>query len=114
MTLAVSRRGFIAGLCALVGGLVLDEGTGLFVPKRKIWVVGADLVSDQAATIVSNYLRDPESRAKLAMSMIMPLRSRLDYQRLARSLVQVQQLPDGALTYFDDQPFRFDHSMSKA
>jgi hypothetical protein len=38
-----ARRQFLKALGVLAAGLVLDEVTGLMVPRRKIWAVGAKL-----------------------------------------------------------------------
>jgi hypothetical protein len=105
-----TRRAFVTGLGALfVGTLVLPE-TDLFVPRRKIWVVGAKLETPSLCEppiplawppltheqIVTEYLATTETRLKLAVAMIMPLRRQLDYQAICRKVFQVEQLPDGA------------------
>lgn len=54
--------------------------------------------------IVSEYLKTIEGRRQLAMSMIAPIRRPLDYAQLSRSLIPVQQLPNGALPIYDKDP----------
>lgn len=51
--------------------------------------------------IISQYISSPAGRAKLAAAMIQPLRRQLDYQGIARKAFQVQQLPQGALPYYE-------------
>lgn len=39
----MNRRGFLTALGVLAAGLVLDEATGLLVPRKRFWQVGAKL-----------------------------------------------------------------------
>lgn len=50
-------------------------------------------------TIVK-YLASPAGRARLAASMVAPLRTGLDYQSIARKVFVVEQLPSGALPIY--------------
>lgn len=54
--------------------------------------------------IVSEYLKTAEGRQRLAVSMIEPLRRRIDYIGWSRSLFPIQQLPDGARPIYDKDP----------
>lgn len=51
--------------------------------------------------IVAEYLMTKAGRAKLAQSMIQPLRMRRDYTAIARKVFTIQQLPEGALPIYD-------------
>lgn len=46
----------------------------------------------------------PEGRAKIAMSMIQPLRTRRDYTAVARKTFLVEELPDGSQALYDKDP----------
>jgi hypothetical protein len=54
--------------------------------------------------IFNELLKTPAGRVKMAMSMIMPLRTRRDYASVARKAFLVEQLPDGALPLYDRDP----------
>lgn len=54
--------------------------------------------------IIGEYLKTAAGRAKLAASMIQPLRLRRDYSSVARKAFLVEQLPDGALPIYDKDP----------
>jgi hypothetical protein len=54
--------------------------------------------------IISEYIRTAAGRAKLAASMIQPLRLRRDYTAVGRKTFLVEQLPDGALPIYDKDP----------
>ena len=54
--------------------------------------------------IISDYVKTAAGRAKLAASMIQPLRMRRDYTSVARKAFLVEQLPDGALPIYDKDP----------
>lgn len=54
--------------------------------------------------IISNYLKTPAGRQKLAASMTQPLRTRRDYMSVGRKTFLVEQLPDGALPIYDKDP----------
>ena len=45
--------------------------------------------------IISEYIKTPQGRAKLAASMTQPLRTRRDYTSVGRKTFLVEQLPDG-------------------
>lgn len=55
-------------------------------------------------SIISEYIRTAAGRAKLAASMIQPLRLRRDYTAVGRKTFLVEQLPDGALPIYDKDP----------
>jgi len=54
--------------------------------------------------IIGDYIKTAAGRAKLAASMIQPLRLRRDYTSVARKAFLVEQLPDGALPIYDKDP----------
>lgn len=54
--------------------------------------------------IISDFIKTAAGRAKLAASMIQPLRLRRDYTSVARKAFLVEQLPDGALPIYDKDP----------
>ena len=59
---------------------------------------------EQKHEIISKYIKSPSGRAKLAASMIQPLRKRRDYSSVIRRAFFVEQLPDGALPIYDKDP----------
>jgi len=54
--------------------------------------------------IISDYIKTPQGRAKLAASMTQPLRLRRDYASVGYKTFLVEQLPDGALPIYDKDP----------
>jgi hypothetical protein len=54
--------------------------------------------------IIADYLKTAAGRAKLAASMVQPLRLRRDYTSVGRKTFLVEQLPDGALPIYDKDP----------
>ena len=54
--------------------------------------------------IIGEYIKTAAGRAKLAASMIQPLRLRRDYTAVGRKTFLVEQLPDGALPIYDKDP----------
>jgi hypothetical protein len=54
--------------------------------------------------IISDYIKTPTGRAKLAASMTQPLRTRRDYASVGRKTFLVENLPDGALPLYDKDP----------
>lgn len=54
--------------------------------------------------IIGEYIKTAAGRAKLAASMIQPLRTRRDYTSVGRKTFLVEQLPDGALPIYDKDP----------
>lgn len=54
--------------------------------------------------VISEYIKTAAGRAKLAASMIQPLRLRRDYSAVGRKTYLVEQLPDGALPIYDKDP----------
>ena len=53
--------------------------------------------------LISEYIKTPAGRAKLAASLTQPLRTRRDYTSVGRKTFLVEQLPDGALQSSDVQ-----------
>jgi len=54
--------------------------------------------------VISDYIKTASGRAKLAASMIQPLRTRRDYTSVCRKTFLVENLPDGALPIYDKDP----------
>jgi hypothetical protein len=54
--------------------------------------------------IIGDYMKTAAGRAKLAASMVQPLRLRRDYTSVGRKTFLVEQLPDGALPIYDKDP----------
>lgn len=54
--------------------------------------------------VIGEYIKTAAGRAKLAASMIQPLRERRDYTSVGRKTFLVEQLPDGALPIYDKDP----------
>lgn len=54
--------------------------------------------------IISDFIKTPGGRQKLAASMTQPLRTRRDYTSVGRRTFLVEQLPDGALPIYDKDP----------
>jgi hypothetical protein len=54
--------------------------------------------------IIAEYMKTASGRAKLAASMVQPLRLRRDYTSVGRKTFLVEQLPDGALPIYDKDP----------
>lgn len=63
-----------------------------------------DVSNAMKQKIISDYIRTPEGRQKLAASMTQPLRTRRDYTAVGRKTFLVEQLPDGALPIYDKDP----------
>jgi hypothetical protein len=53
---------------------------------------------------IGSYLSSAAGRMRLAQSMIQPLRTRIDYQGIARKTFLIDQLPSGALPIYDKEP----------
>lgn len=53
---------------------------------------------------ISALIDTPTGRARLAASMVQPLRTRRDYSSVGRKTFLVEQLPDGALPIYDKDP----------
>lgn len=54
--------------------------------------------------VIAEYVKTAAGRAKIAASMIQPLRMRRDYTSVGRKTFLVEQLPDGALPIYDKDP----------
>lgn len=65
----------------------------------------AEVISNELKQkILGDYLKTAAGRAKLAASMVQPLRLRRDYTSVGRKTFLVEQLPDGALPIYDKDP----------
>jgi hypothetical protein len=58
----------------------------------------------QRAKVIGELIQTSGGRQKLAASMTQPLRTRRDYAAVGRKTFLVEQLPDGALPYYDKDP----------
>jgi HK97 family phage major capsid protein len=56
---------------------------------------------NQKNQILAKYITSPAGRQRIAASMTQPLRTKRDYQSVARKAFYVEQLPDGALPIYD-------------
>ena len=54
--------------------------------------------------VISDLIKTAAGRAKLAASMVQPLRFRRDYTSIGRKTFLVENLPDGALPIYDKDP----------
>jgi hypothetical protein len=64
-----------------------------------------DVISNELKQqIINDYMKTAGGRAKLAASMVQPLRLRRDYTSVGRKTFLVEQLPDGALPIYDKDP----------
>ena len=54
--------------------------------------------------IVTEYLKTPGGRAKIAAAMSSPLRKRRDYQAVGRKAFLVEDIPDGVYAIYDRDP----------
>jgi hypothetical protein len=64
-----------------------------------------ELISNELKQqIIGEYMKTAAGRAKLAASMVQPLRLRRDYTSVGRKTFLVEQLPDGALPIYDKDP----------
>jgi hypothetical protein len=64
-----------------------------------------DIISNELKQqIIGEYMKTAAGRAKLAASMVQPLRLRRDYTSVGRKTFLVEQLPDGALPIYDKDP----------
>ena len=66
--------------------------------------MSAPVTNAVKSKIISDYIKTPQGRAKLAASMTQPLRTRRDYSSVGRKTFLVEQLPDGALPIYDKDP----------
>jgi hypothetical protein len=60
--------------------------------------------NEQKQKVISEYIKTAAGRAKLAASMIQPLRLRRDYTAVGRKTFAVESLPDAALPIYDKDP----------
>jgi hypothetical protein len=87
----MSRRGFIGSVIAAFGALVAWP-----------WSKPAAAVTAAASkeALIAQALATEEGRVALAQSMMEPIRRALDYQSVARKLLMVQEMPEGALARY--------------
>lgn len=63
-----------------------------------------EISNETKRQIIGEYIKTASGRAKLAASMVQPLRLRRDYSSVARKAFLVEQLPDGAIPIYDKDP----------
>jgi hypothetical protein len=81
----VSRRGFLSGVPALL--------LAPFVPTP----LPPGIIRERVA---ADFLKTRIGREQLALSMMNPLRTRLDYQAVSRKVFLIDQLPDSAKSVY--------------
>lgn len=67
-------------------------------------VASAQMKAAARQKMISELIKTPQGRQKLAASMTQPLRTRRDYAAVGRKTFLVEQLPDGALSIYDKDP----------
>jgi hypothetical protein len=72
--------------------------------KEKKKKKSGSLTTQERQNLIGQYLQTAEGRARLAASMVNPLRQRLDYNSVARRAFRVDPLPAGALPMYDKDP----------
>lgn len=88
-------------------GSALDLSPGTDTHNLVGQVVQSAVAERQAAvnsSLIEALVSTPEGRSRLAQAMIRPLQNRMSYGGLVRGAFSVQQLPDGALPYYDRDP----------
>ena len=65
---------------------------------------GTTISPELKQQLIGDYMKTAAGRAKLAASMIQPLRMRRDYTSVGRKAFLVEQLPDGAMPLYDKDP----------
>src|SRR5512142_1447885 len=71
---------------------------------KELNVMANQVTNEYKQQVISEYIKTAAGRAKLAASMIQPLRLRRDYTAVGRKTFLVEQLPDGALPIYDKDP----------
>ena len=61
--------------------------------------------NDVRNQVLAQYIGTAAGRAKIASSLTQPLRLQRDYTSVGRKTFLVEQLPDGALPYYDKDPY---------
>jgi hypothetical protein len=59
------------------------------------------LTINEKEALLGQLVDSPEGRAKIAQSMISPLRTKIDYRGVGRKALVVDPLPSGVLPYYD-------------
>jgi len=67
-------------------------------------VIAPQVSNEVKQKVIGEYIKTAAGRAKLAASMIQPLRERRDYTSVGRKTFLVEQLPDGAMPVYDKDP----------
>ena len=86
----MNRRGFL--------GLL----TAVFVaPKAVVAKVVAPALPIPVAPSIADLLNSEEGRHSLSQTMLQPIRKAIDYQSVGRKLLQVEELPQGAMARYE-------------
>jgi len=64
-------------------------------------VSGRQLINEQRANLIAQTMDTPEGRSAMAQAMVAPLRRFLDYQGIGRSLLMVDELPQGSYARYE-------------
>ena len=113
-----SRRDFLKKLglgigAAIIAPTLLDEAweqAGGILQRRFYSIpatltspppLAAKLVVSQRELIIAQALDNPEARAALSQAMAEPIETSLMYQVVGRSLLMVDELPQGALPRYE-------------
>jgi len=89
----------------IVDGLTRDGFIG--VPGQAVDAMAAQAMEAQQRSreaLIRDFLDTPGGRARLAASMVQPIRDSIHYTQLARESFPIQQLPPGALPLYDRDP----------
>jgi len=78
------------------------------MPRRTERRLGRGIgeINAEREAIISEYLDSSEGRQALAQSMVEPIRRALDYQGVGRSLLMVDELPEGGLARYEEARVR--------
>jgi|GEM_PF-3508104 len=90
----MKRRTFIGSLFAALGAIC-------FPWKRRKRKKSLEEIKQE---ILMEYFRSPQARGKLAVGMAFPLRMRRNYAEIGKRIFLVEELPSGALPFYDREP----------
>ena len=78
------------------------------MPRRTERRLGRGIgeINAEREAIISEYLDSSEGRQALAQSMVEPIRRAWDYQGAGRSLLMVDELPEGGLARYEEARVR--------
>ncbi len=100
----LSRRGFLRSLVQTVAAVALATQVPVLPDPVKPKPLVEPLDPDMKARLIREFLNTPGGREKLAAAMTLPIRTHIDYNRLGRELIPIQQMPQGAMAVYDENP----------